>query len=317
MRFVSEQELDSIMEFPALVEAMAEAHRGEKAKIGDLLLRQPGTSGAEDAFFSRAAWLRGVALGIKSVSVFPGNVEREPAMPSVQGVFLLFDGEDGRVVCAIDGAAITRWKTAADSALGAKLLARKGLRDMVMVGAGTMAEALIEAHCALQPSIERVRIWNRTAARAQELAERLSARGLPVEATADLEAAVREAELISAATMTKQPLIQGRWLAAGAHLDLIGAFTPEMREADDEALRRARLFVDSRETTLEDTGELAIPIAAGVIGEADVLADLYELCAGRAGREGPDEITLFKNGGGAHLDLMTAGFAAGRLGLLG
>ena len=152
-------------------------------------------------------------------------------------------------------------------------------------------------------------IWNRTESKAQELTESLKIPSVSIRATDDLESAVRQAELLSSATMTTDPIIRGEWLSDGTHLDLSGAFTIEMREVDDEAIRRARVFVDSRKTTIGEIGEITIPIETGVMSKSDVLADLYQLCSGTArGRDSDSEITLFKNGGGGHLDLMTAQF---------
>ncbi|MCH7888570.1 MAG: ornithine cyclodeaminase family protein, partial [Proteobacteria bacterium] len=165
---------------------------------------------------------------------------------------------------------------------------------------------LIEAHAAVRP-IRRVMVWNRTPARAEALAAERTRPGLSVSAVRDIEGAAREADVISCATMTIEPLIRGAWLKPGAHLDLVGGFTPQMREADDEAVRRARVFVDTREGTLGEVGDIAAPLASGVIGEADIEADLTQLARGeRDGRRGPDEITLFKNGGGGNQDLATA-----------
>ena len=174
-----------------------------------------------------------------------------------------------------------------------------------MVGAGGLAPHLVRAHLAARPSINSVQIWNRSADRRDALVQVLADEidTVPVD---DLAQAVATADIVSCATMTTLPLIHGAWLQPGTHLDLVGAFTPDMREADDEAVRCARIFVDSRQTTVGEIGELMIPIAHGVITENDVLADHYQLCHGTAGRTASDQITLFKNGGGGHLDLMTA-----------
>jgi ornithine cyclodeaminase len=177
---------------------------------------------------------------------------------------------------------------------------------MLMIGAGTMAEPLIRAHLSVRPSIRRVMIWNRTLARAEVLTGRLDDLGVSVEAVGDLDRAVPEADLVSSATMTIEPIIKGALLKPGCHVDLVGAYTPDMREADDDALTRGSLFVDSFDTTVGEIGELIIPLAAGTISRDDVLGDLHALVAGEVGRRSADEITLFKNGGGAHLDIMTA-----------
>lgn len=194
----------------------------------------------------------------------------------------------------IDSALVTKWKTAGDSVLGARLLARLDSKRLLIVGAGTVATSLFEAYSAVFPNIE-ISVWNRTKAKAK---------GLGVRVVDDLEAAVEEADIISCATMATDPVIKGEWLRAGQHVDLIGAFKTDMREADDLAMQRAKVFVDCRATTVDHIGELMIPLASGAIAPEDVLADLYDLAAGHAGRTSAEDITLFKNGGGAHLDLM-------------
>jgi alanine dehydrogenase len=181
---------------------------------------------------------------------------------------------------------------------------------MLMIGAGEMARHLIAAHCAIRPSIKQVYVWNRTADKTRQLCEgELPKQFAEVKFSAveNLAQSVARVGLISSATATNTPIIKGEWLQPGIHIDLVGAFTPEMREADDECLRRASLFVDARETTIEHIGELMIPIAEGVIIADDVRADLSDLCQQKhPGRSSADEITLYKNGGGGHLDLMVA-----------
>lgn len=310
MRMLDAAAIEAAGDWAALCDHLEAAHRAAPAAVRDLLMREGG-----EAWLTRAAWVPGGDLGLKSVTVFPGNAAAEPPRPSVQGAFLLFDGGTGAVAAVLDGAALTAWKTVADSALGARTLARGDVETLLVVGAGTIAERLPEAWLAVRPGLKRVRIWNRTPARAEALAAALAAR-LPVEVTAapDLESAVREADAISTATMAVAPVIRGDWLSPGVHLDLIGAYRPDMREADDEVLRRGRLFVDARATTVHEIGELTIPLAAGVIGEGDVLAEHRDLALGAEGRRSPEEITVFKNGGGAHLDLMTARFLLDRAG---
>jgi ornithine cyclodeaminase len=220
----------------------------------------------------------------------------------------------GRPIAVIDGTALTLRKTAADSGLGAKLLARADAKTLLMIGAGALAPHLIGAHLAVRPSLERVLVWNRSAPRRDRLLEQLARQRIPAEASADLEAAVRAADVISAATLSSEPLVRGAWLRPGTHVDLVGAYTPTMREADDEAMRRARVHVDYPGSTIGESGDLTQPIASGAITEQDVLGDLFDLCQGRVpGRRGADEITLFKNGGGSHLDLFTAEFLLRRL----
>ncbi len=294
--------VNDLMDWPIVIEALRDGHAGARPAIDDKLMKDGG-----NAALIRLAWKPGGAFGLKAVTVFRDNPDRTPPLPAVQGQFLLFDGDTGAVSAVIDGAAITGWKTAGDSALGADLLARKDVKTLAMIGAGAMSEPLVRAHLSVRPSIERIVLGNRTRARAEGLAARLADTGRAVEIAEGIDAAVAEGDLVSVATMTKEPVVKGALLKPGAHLDLVGAYTPDMREADDEVFARGRLFVDCRETTVHEIGELMIPLAAGVIAEDDVQGDLFDMVPGRAGRASPDEITVCKNGGGAHLDLMTAG----------
>jgi ornithine cyclodeaminase/alanine dehydrogenase-like protein (mu-crystallin family) len=282
------------LDWAQLVDALAEGHRGPRAELGDTFL-----SRGADTLLSRAAWIDGLGVAVKSVTVLPENAAR--GRPSVQGAMLVFDDATGAVEAVIDSALVTKWKTASDSVLGARLLARRDARRLLIVGAGAVAESLVEAYGAVFPGIA-VTVWARRPEQASALAERV---GGGIEIAGALPEAVAAADIVATATMAREPLIRGAWLVPGQHLDLIGAFKADMREADDEALRRGRLFVDSRETTIGHIGEITIPMAAGVIGPGDIAGDLYDLVAGRAGRASDAEITLFKNGGGAHLDLMT------------
>ncbi len=278
---------DVSLDWPVMVAALRAGHQGARPEIGDQFLHR-----GEDVLLSRAAWIDGLGVAVKSVTVFPARV------PSVQGAMLLFDDETGAVEAVIDSALVTRWKTVADSLLGAQILARADARRLLVIGAGAVAEGLVAAYPVLFSGLE-VEVWNRTGARAQALAARAGVR-----AVADLPEAVGRADIIAVATMAKVPVLRGEWLRAGQHVDLIGAFTADMREADDAALQRSRIFVDSVATTVEHIGELIIPLASGAIVRSDVLGDLYDLVRGAAGRVRPEDITLFKNGGGAHLDLM-------------
>ena len=304
IKVIDAEAVDAALDYPSLVEALREMYRIGCDLNEVLRLSLAGADGAVASFLLRPAWQRDRQLGVKLATVFPENNAK--GLPSVQGTYVLFDGATGSPLACIDGTLLTLYKTAANSALGAAYLARDDCRAMLMVGAGALAPHLIEAHAAVRP-IRRVMVWNRTPARAEALAAERTRPGLSVSAVRDIEGAAREADVISCATMTIEPLIRGAWLKPGAHLDLVGGFTPQMREADDEAVRRARVFVDTREGTLGEVGDIAAPLASGVIGEADIEADLTQLARGeRDGRRGPDEITLFKNGGGGNQDLATA-----------
>lgn len=303
--FIRAEDVAGLLDWSTVMGALEAGHRRPRADLGDLLLQR-----GEDSILNRAAWIDGLGIALKSVTIFPDNPRREPPLPSIQGAMLLLDDHSGAPLAVIDGALVTRWKTAGDSMLGAHLLARADARRLLIVGAGVVAESLIEAWRDTFPQIGQIRLWNRNRARAEALAAEQAALGVTVEVVDDLAAAAAEAELISCATMATEPLLRGEWISPGTHVDLIGAFRPDMREADDALLQKAELFVDSRATTLEHIGELKIPLASGAISESQVCGDLYDLCSGapeaHPGRSGDDAITVFKNGGGAHLDLMTA-----------
>lgn len=306
MRVFGAEEVHALLDYPGLIDALEQHHRRDVDAVHSTVLEQPAGEGVAH-FLALPAWQRGRAIGAKLVTVFPENEKNGSGLPSVQGVYVLFDGVDGRPLACIDGTVLTLRKTAADSGLGARFLAREDAGRMLMVGAGALGPHLIEAHRAARPSIAHVDIWNRTPARAEALADRLAGQGFEVRATADLESAAREADVICCATMATEPLISGDWLRPGAHLDLVGSYRPDMRECDDAAIHRASVFTDSPWSAVTDSGEIVSAMASGALTREGVRATLFELSRGeRPGRESDGEITLFKNGGGGHLDLMTA-----------
>lgn len=306
MRFVDADAVHAALDYPALIEALRRGHSAGVDAVDRLLLSQPSRAGSTDHFLIWPAWQRGQALGIKLVTVFPGN-EAAGGPPNIQAVYVLFDGTDGAPLAVLDGTALTLRKAAADSGLGADYLARQDAATLLMVGAGNQAPHQIMAHSAVRPSLKRVLLWNRTAAKAERLARSLRLDGVELAAVDDLARAVAAADVVCCATMAAEPLIKGEWLRPGTHLDLVGGYTNEMREADDETVRRASVFVDSRRFTVGLCGDITAPMASGALGEDGIAADLFELCRGRhPGRRRADEITLFKNAGGAHLDLMAA-----------
>lgn len=296
IRFIDADAVHDGLPWNELIEALRVAHRGVRPETGRLFMDVDG-----DGLLILPGWSARRSIGIKLVTIFPEN--RDRGLASVQALYLMFDGEVGRPLAAVDGTALTYRKTAADSALGAAILARPGVDTMTMVGAGGLAPFLVEAHRAAHPSIERVFVWNRTTRSATALAQTIDGG----EAVDDLAGAVTASGLVSCATMSDVPLVKGAWLTPGSHVDLVGAYQPHMRESDDEVMRRGRIFVDNPETTVEEAGDLLFPLESGAITADDVLGDLFDLCTGRVdGRVSSTDITVFKNGGGAHLDLMTA-----------
>jgi len=308
LRFIDIREALSVLNFPDLVDHLERSHKEPPAQRDDLLMHDTTAAANSDAFLLRAAWQPGVALGAKLVTVLPRN------QPSINALYVIFDGVSGKPRACMDGDALTWYKTAADSALGARFLAREDVKQLSMIGAGTMAPYLVRAHLAERPSLQRVCIWNRTAAKAQRLTERLQAEGIAAEAATTLREAVESADVLCSATMTRAPIIDGNWLQPGTHVDLVGSFTRDMREADNTAIQRSRIYVDCHATAVDDVGEIAIPVRDGALKREDIAGDLYELCSGkRRGRTSSEDITLFKNAGGGHLDLMTAQFISERI----
>lgn len=284
-------EAEAHLDWRKLGAAFDAGHRLPRAEVKDSFLYR-----GDDTILSRAAWIDGLGALVKTATIFPGNPGR--GKPTVGGAVSLLSDVDGTLAATLDFALVTKWKTAGDSVHAATKLARPDSRRILIVGAGTVARALHQAYSAAFPEAN-FSVWSRTAASAARFAETHGITHAP-----DLATAVPQADIVTCATMATAPVLRGEWLRPGQHIDLIGAYRPDMREADDAALTRASIFVDARATTLDHIGELKIPLAEGVIRRDAVRADYYD---GDAMRRGSDaEITLFKNGGGAHLDLMTA-----------
>jgi ornithine cyclodeaminase len=249
------------------------------------------------------AWQPGHYIGVKLVSVFPDNHTR--SLPAIHGSYLLSSGRTGEMLAVIDGGELTARRTAAASALAARHLARADASKLLVVGTGRLSVNLVEAHSRVRP-IADVTIWGRDREKAERAAADAQALGFAASVATDLESAARQADIISCATLSRAPLIRGEWLKPGSHLDLIGAFNKDMRESDDEAVRLARVFVDTRAGAFAEAGDILQPIASGVIGKDHVQADLADLVRGAAGRQSADEITLFKSVGAALEDLAGA-----------
>ncbi|WP_454852989.1 ornithine cyclodeaminase family protein [Rhizobium binxianense] len=250
------------------------------------------------------AWIPGRYMGVKTVCVFPGNVRR--SLPAVFGTYLLSSAATGETLAVIDGGELTARRTAAASALAARHLARDDAEELLVCGTGRLSLNLMQAHGTVRP-IRRYRVWGRNGEAAARVAAEARALGLAAEAVSDLESAARRADILSCATLSSDPLIRGEWLKPGSHLDLVGAFKPGMRESDDEAIRRASVFVDTRAGAMREAGDIAQPLASGLLKEDDIKAELAELAGGiHHGRSGADEVTLFKSVGAALEDLAGA-----------
>ncbi len=256
------------------------------------------------------AWLEGEFLGIKQVNVFPGNNARN--MPGLSSHYLLSCGKTGQHLAQLEGNELTARRTAAASALASQLLSREDASEMLMVGAGRMARRLIPAHMSVRP-IKTVSVWDRNEQASEALVAELQAQNIDARICGadQLQSCAAQADIISCATMATEPVIQGCWLKPGAHLDLVGSFTPTMRETDNEALIRGAVFVDTRAGALSETGDLIIPINEGAFSAEAIVAEFSELCSGaHSGRSGltdaENAITVFKSVGDSREDLAAA-----------
>ncbi|WP_202977613.1 ornithine cyclodeaminase family protein [Parasedimentitalea marina] len=250
------------------------------------------------------AWTPGAYIGVKMVTVIPGNSAR--SLPAISGAYLLSSGATGALLAVIDGAELTARRTAAASALAARYLARSDASRLLVVGAGKLALNVIEAHTAVRP-ITSIGIWARRIEQAEEVTQAARALGYNAHAVDNLEQAVPKADIISCCTLSRSPLVKGAWVRAGTHIDLIGAFKPDMRETDSAAIAKASVFADTRDGVLSEGGDIVQAINDSAIAATDIQADLFDLARGdHAGRETDDEITVFKSVGAALEDLAAA-----------
>jgi len=308
LRILDADAIAAALTYPALVEALREAFRADIAAPvrHHHTIPQPGR---DATLLLMPAWTEGGAagdrfLGCKIVTVFPDNAAA--GQPSLHGRYLLMSGATGEPLALIDARALTAWRTAAASALAASYLARADAEHLVMIGAGALAPHLVRAHAAVRP-IKRVTLWNRTHGRAVSLAFGLTVTGIAAAIADELEAAVRDADIVCCATLATEPIVRGAWLRPGTHVDLVGGFTPKMREADNDAIKRARVYVDTRAGATREAGDIAIPLRRGILTKKGIRGDLFELCRGKAkSRTSDKQITLFKSVGSAIEDLAAA-----------
>jgi len=293
-------DFDEVIPWIEAANAIADGHLLAKAKLGDVLLEEEGYS-----WLTRSARIKGLGALTKTASVYPDNPDN--ALPSIHGAAMLFNDDTGAVDAILDNVIVTRLKTAADSILGARLLAPPNASKLLVLGAGVVAGDLIRAY-SKQFNLERISVWNRSKERAKKLQKTLKSEEIEIHIIEDLPSAVADSNLISTATMSKEPLVLANWVSKGTHVDLVGSFSPNMRESDDALISTSQVFVDCRLTTEEKTGDLFYPIQNKSFCADRIKGSLYDLCAGTVGRDGEEAITVFKNGGGGHIDLMVSRF---------
>ncbi len=310
MKLISAGDLKQTLDYPSLIDAI-QAMFAEGCTVPVRHHHAIATpQGLDPTLLLMPAWRQGDVIGVKIVTVFPEN--GRAGLAAVMGSYLLIDGTNGATLAMLDGAELTARRTASSSALAARYLSRCDASVLLMVGTGVLAPHLVRAHSSVRP-ISDVMIWGRDPDKAQAVVDGLSGQEFSCRVVSDLDAAVSQAHIISCATLARQPLIKGHLLQPGSHLDLVGAFTPEMRESDDICVTRARVFCDTRDGALKEGGDLTDPIGRGVISTDDIQGDLFELCCGAcAGRRSESEITLFKSTGTALEDLAAAKLAFGR-----
>jgi len=326
VRVFSAAEVDAALDDEALIDRLDRLFRDGcemPARHHHTIAQAAGAASSADAtLLLMPAWTRGAAsrVGIKLVTVYPDNGKR--GLPAIFGQYLLLDGHTGAPIALLDGSMLTKRRTACASGLASRYLSRPGAGRLLMIGTGALAPHLIRVHSKVRP-IREVTIWGRRREQAEKLAAELAAslpvllgRPIEVRAVADRQQAVNAADVVSCATLSQTPLVEGKWLRGGQHIDLVGAYTPQMRESDDAAIARARIFVDTRAGALKEGGDIAQPLAGNIISEKDVVADLFELARGdRRGRAAADNetITLFKSVGAALEDLAAAELAVEQL----
>jgi len=304
MRVIGAADVEAALDYGSLVERLRQAFRGSTATPLPQLHTVPTFGDAPGTLRLAAAWQAGRRMGVRIETDYPDNPARQ--LPVTMSTYLLMDARSGRPLALIDGAALTVRRTAAACALAASYLARSDAERLLIVGTGALAPHLVTAHAAVRP-IGSVLIWGRTPDKARRLAKRLNRRGLKVGATEDLAAAARGADIVCCATRASAPVLHGAWLEPGVHVDLVGGMTPDAREADDDVVSRARVFVDTREGAMATAGDIVQPVRAGTLREDDIAGDLFEIARGdRAGRRFYDQITLFKSVGSALEDLAAA-----------
>lgn len=309
MRFLDAAAVRAATPWPELLSAIAEVLAEEHLTSPERHVHPVGLpDGGEGALLLMPAWIDRQLIGVKTVTYFPSNAAT--AVPTVNAAYLLLDGRTGRLSAVLDGNELTDRRTAAISALAADHLARPGAERLLVVGTGRLSPNAARAHASVR-SLISIQIWGRRPAAAAAVAETLQAEGLPAESTTDLEAGIQAADIVSCVTGATSPLVRGELLAPGCHLDLVGSFQPDMRESDDAAAARATIFVDTV-AGASLSGDLAQPLAEGLITEASITADLRALATGHhPGRTSATEITLFKSAGFAAADLAAARLALG------
>ena len=308
MNFLDERATAERLAWPDLIEAIRSAFLQGVVAPGRVAHTVPVPGAADISLLMMPSWQVGEKIVVKLATVAPDNAARD--LPTIHGVIALIDAKTGVVETIMDAREVTARRTAAASALAADLICPPSVKHLLIVGAGKVARNLVHAHRAVR-NYDSIRVWTRDADKAHQFAAAMDTQGVAVQAETDLAAACATADVISCATMATSPLVCGDWLKSGTHLDLVGAFRPDMREVDDRALQRARgaIYVDTFEGAMDEAGDLLQAIANGAISRSDIAGDLAGLCRDFS-RQARGDVTVFKSVGTALEDYAGARLAA-------
>lgn len=308
MNYIQAEELEELLTYDELIPKINEAF----AQDYNIPMRHhhqyPNPKeGMESTLLLMPAWDNGENLGVKIVNVSPNNAQHN--LPSIQGLYIYFDLQTGTPKALMDAKKLTAKRTAAASALASQYLSKEDSSTLLIIGTGALSAELIQAHCAVRP-ITKVMVWGRSVEKAQQIVNSLTLEGVSIGTVNTIEEGIEQADIISCATLSPTALVFGKDLKPGQHLDMIGAYKPDMREMDDGVLAKADVYVDNMEGATKETGDLAIPLANGTFKIEDIKADLFELAQGKKEvKRAPEAITCFKSVGHALEDLAAATLA--------
>ena len=306
MKFILGSEIRSALDYKSLVTALEGAFQKEFNVPKRHHHDYPNPPNERDStLLLMPAWEAGGKLGVKIVTVSPENASQ--GLPSIHGTYLLIDAKNGVPLAIMEANTLTTMRTAATSALASKFLSREDCSSMLMIGTGALAPELIHAHCLVRPGIRNVYVWGRSPEKTRAIVENTRIRNVVLSAIDTIEEIISDVDLVSSATLSSDPLIHGNLITAGQHIDLVGSYRPDMREADDAVIKRSEVFVDTYEGAPNESGDIAIPLNKKLITMEDVRGDLAGLCKGKVtGRRNAEQITLFKSVGHAIEDLAAA-----------
>lgn len=305
MQIINNQQLSDILTYPALINQLEQAFQANyTVPLRHHHQYKNPKENQDSTLLLMPAWEAGKYLGVKLITVSPNNSCYD--LPAIQGIYTLFDAHKGIPLAQMDAKLLTVRRTAAASALAARFLSKKNSSSLLMIGTGALAPHLIEAHSSIRP-IQQVYVWGRRLEKAKAVAEHFKSANFKITAISSIEEAISKVDIISCATLSTTPLVFGKYLKAGQHIDLVGSYLPDAREADDETIKKSSLFVDTMEGATKESGDIVIPLKKGIIRKAAIKADLFTLCKKEhTGRQNEAEITVFKSVGHALEDLAAA-----------